>query len=133
MKKGLLAVLVTFVLIFTGCSKKDSPETAAKEFMSSFITGDADAFKKYGTDTTQGVFILAMAMKCNKNDMKNHLGDCLKKIGSNLKSVEVVKVKKLSDTEAVVTLKETQKSGKVTNDKVPVIKTKDGWKVNIHK
>jgi len=133
MKKGLLAVLVTFVLIFTGCSKKDSPETAAKEFMSSFITGDADAFKKYGTDTTQGVFILAMAMKCNKNDMKNHLGECLKKIGSNLKSVEVVKVKKLSDTEAVVTLKETLTNGKVTNDKVPVIKTKDGWKVNIHK
>jgi len=133
MKKGLLAVLVAFVLLFTGCSKKDSPKTAAKEFISSFITGDADAFKKYGTDSTQGVFILAMAMKCNKDDMKNHLGNCLKKMGSNLKSVEVVNVKKLNDNEAVVTLKETQTNGKVTNEQIPVIKTKDGWKVNIHK
>ncbi|AZV45885.1 hypothetical protein C3L23_00960 [Nautilia sp. PV-1] len=132
MKKGLLAVLFTAVLIFTGCSKKNSPETAAKEFISSFINGDTNAFKQYSTDSTKELFTLAMAMKCSQEEMNNDMPKCLKKIGENLKSVEVVGVKK-NGKEALVTLKETLANGKVTNESIPVVETKDGWKVNIKK
>jgi len=133
MKKGFLAIIFLAVLIFTGCSKKDSPETAAKEFISSFISGDSDAFNKYATDATKGVFILAMSMKCPQDKLKNDMSECLKEIGKNLKSVEVQKVQKINDNEAMVTLKETHANGKISNEQIPVIKTKDGWKVNIKK
>jgi len=133
MKKGLLIAILLATVLFTGCSKKDSPETAAKEFISSFMTGDVDAFNKYATDSTKGVFILAMSMKCSQEKLQNDMSECLKEVGNDLKNVEVKNVQKINDNEAVVTLKETFQNGKITNEKISVVKTKDGWKVNLKK
>ncbi|ACM92516.1 putative lipoprotein [Nautilia profundicola AmH] len=133
MKKGILFIIFITLFTLTGCSKKDSPETAAKEFISSFMTGDVESFNKYATDSTKGIFVLAMSMKCNQDKLQNNMAECLKEVGSNLKSVEVKNVKQINENEAVVTLKETYANGKISHENIPVIKTKDGWKVNIKK
>jgi len=133
MKKwGIIAALMT-AMLFLGCNKKEPPETVAKAFVSSFITGDMNSFDKYATDSTKGVYIFAMSIKCDQDTLQNHISSCLKKLGSDLSSVEVEKVSKISDSEVLVTLKELLKDGKTRNIEVPVIKTKSGWKVNIKK
>jgi hypothetical protein len=135
MKKGILALIFTTFIMFsaTGCGKKDSPETAAVEFINSLKNGDTDAFKKYSTPNTQAMFALMMATKCSKEDMNNNTGKCLKLIGEDIKDVKVVKVTKNGDNKAVVSIKETLNDGQVKNGEIPVIKTKDGWKVYIKK
>jgi len=135
MKKGILSLIFAGLIMFsaTGCGKKDSPKTAAVEFMNSFVTGDVDSFKKYSTQDTQALFALMMATKCSKEDMKNNPGKCLKLIGANIKNIEVVKVDKNGENNALVTLKETLKNGETKTTQMPVTKTKDGWKVYIKK
>jgi rRNA-processing protein FCF1 len=133
MKKTLLFIMLAFSITFSGCSKKDTPENAANEFMNSFVNGDFEAFKKYSTPQTQTMFALAMAMKCDKNTMENNPGKCLQEIANNDKKFEIISVKKTDGTNAVVTLKEYLKSGQTKEVKVPVVKTEDGWKVNVKK
>ena len=132
MKKQFLSVFLV-ILIFIGCSKKDSPATAAKEFVSSLINGDVKTFNKYATNNTKSLFMLALRMECSENDVKNNMSECLKEMYSSVKSVEVVSVKKINNNKALVVLKETLIDGKIKNGEIPVIKTKDGWKVNIQK
>ena len=133
MKKGLLVFIIATLFVFTGCSKKDTPEYAAKAFIESFMTGNVEDFKKYATDNTKTVFTFALAMKCSKQDLENNTAKCLKEIGKNIKNIEVVKTEKLSDDKAIVTLKEEYTNGKSKNEKFYVVKTKDGWKVDIKK
>lgn len=131
LKISILAV--ASAIFFTACGG-ESPKEATEKFYNSLKTGDIATYKKYSTDSTQRLLGLTFAMGCFDKDLKqdSDLSNCMKTVFKDINSIKVVEIKENSETNAIVIVEETTKTG-VRNSILELQKFENQWKVSIKK
>lgn len=120
-----LAGLLSAILL-SGCFSS-GPKGAVESFVEALQVGDLKTVEKNSTPETFALINMSLAMQCGNKA----IGPCMEEKSKNevIKAYEIISE---SETSAVVSVK-TEKDGNISTLKYDVLKTENGWKVNLKK
>lgn len=123
-KNSLLALACTLFLTACGSS---GPEDVTKTFVDALRSGDMKTIEKYSTPTTFSLVGMSIAMSCGNIENTS----CIKNLSKN-ETIKEFKLISETESQALVNVK-IEKNGKLKNSRYNLIKTEDGWKIDLRK
>ncbi|MDD3009146.1 MAG: DUF4878 domain-containing protein [Arcobacter sp.] len=123
-KNGILISLAALLLTACGSS---NPKDVTESFVNALQSGDLKVLQELSTPTTFSLINMSLSMQCGEKDIPS----CAKEMSKNEVVKDYVAVSQ-TETEAVVNVK-IEKNGNLKNSRYDLIKTENGWKVNLKK
>lgn len=123
-KTSLIALISTVLL--NGCGSS-GPKDVTETFVKALQSGDLKTIEKNSTPDTFALINMSLAMQCGNKVISSCMEEKSKK--EVIKDYELISE---SENNAVVNVK-TEINGNIHATKYDLVKTENGWKVNLRK